>query len=76
MIKTDIAVIGGGPAGICAAINVAASGAEVILVDRNSQLGGQLIKQTHMFFWFAKAARFKKGYRYTGYTGRRNEKVQ
>ena len=50
MIKTDIAVIGGGPAGICAAINAAASGAEVLLLDRDSHLGGQLIKQTHMFF--------------------------
>lgn len=50
MIKTDIVVIGGGPAGICAAINAASSGAKVLLLDRDSQLGGQLIKQTHMFF--------------------------
>ncbi len=50
MMKTDIAVIGGGPAGLCAAINAASSGAKVILLERDSQLGGQLIKQTHMFF--------------------------
>lgn len=46
----DLAIIGGGPAGLCAAINAAASGAKVLLIDRNKNLGGQLIKQTHMFF--------------------------
>jgi sarcosine oxidase subunit alpha len=61
MMKTDIAVIGGGPAGICAAINSAASGANVILLDRDSQLGGQLIKQTHMFFGSQKQHASKRG---------------
>jgi len=48
--KTDIAVIGGGPAGLSAAISANQMGAKVTLLDRNSKLGGQLIKQTHMFF--------------------------
>lgn len=48
--KTDIAVIGGGPAGLSAAISANQMGARVILLDRNSKLGGQLIKQSHMFF--------------------------
>jgi len=61
MIKTDIAVIGGGPAGMCAAINAASSGANVVLLDRNSQLGGQLIKQTHMFFGSQKQHASKRG---------------
>lgn len=50
MINTDIAIVGGGPAGLCAAITAAESGAEVTLIERNNELGGQLIKQTHMFF--------------------------
>lgn len=50
MIKTDIAIVGGGPAGMCAAIEAAKMGADVSLFDRNDRLGGQLIKQTHMFF--------------------------
>lgn len=50
MKKVDIAIIGGGPAGLCAAISAASSGASVLLIDRNKMLGGQLIKQTHMFF--------------------------
>lgn len=45
-----MAIIGGGPAGLCAAISAASSGAKVLLMDRNRHLGGQLVKQTHMFF--------------------------
>jgi sarcosine oxidase, subunit alpha len=50
MRTTDIAIIGGGPAGLCAAIAAASMGAEVTLLERNSKLGGQLVKQTHKFF--------------------------
>ena len=50
MKTTDIAIVGGGPAGLCAAISAASSGAKVALIERNNNLGGQLNKQTHMFF--------------------------
>lgn len=50
MKHVDLAIIGCGPAGLCAAISAASSGAKVLLIDRNKYLGGQLIKQTHMFF--------------------------
>jgi len=50
MERTDIAVVGGGPAGLCAAIAAADAGARVTLFDRGSRLGGQLVKQTHKFF--------------------------
>ncbi|HHW45194.1 MAG TPA: FAD-dependent oxidoreductase [Desulfotomaculum sp.] len=46
----EIAVIGGGPAGLCAALEAADAGARVVLIDRNERPGGQLIKQTHRFF--------------------------
>lgn len=46
----DIAVIGGGPAGMNAAIVARELGARVCLIDDNPVLGGQLIKQTHKFF--------------------------
>jgi sarcosine oxidase subunit alpha len=46
----DVLVIGGGPAGLEAAIQAADHGATVLLVDENQRLGGQLIKQTHKFF--------------------------
>ncbi len=50
MLKTDVLVIGAGPAGLKAALSAAGQGAEVILVERDPFLGGQLVKQTHMFF--------------------------
>ena len=50
MIKTDICVIGAGPAGLTAAIEARKCGAEVILIDENQRAGGQLFKQIHKFF--------------------------
>lgn len=50
MKEVDLLVIGGGPSGICAAISALESGANVLIIDKNYKLGGQLIKQTHKFF--------------------------
>lgn len=50
MKTVEIAVIGGGPAGLSAAINAVSLGAKVAIIERDDQLGGQLRKQTHMFF--------------------------
>jgi len=41
--KFDIAVIGGGPAGMMAAGVAAESGEEVILIEKNKQLGKKLL---------------------------------
>jgi len=49
-IDTDLIVIGGGPAGLSAAVTAANLGADVFIVDENPRPGGQLIKQTHKFF--------------------------
>ena len=51
MIKeAEILVIGGGPAGLCAARAAASLGAHVLLCERDDTPGGQLVKQTHKFF--------------------------
>ncbi|MEG6615540.1 NAD(P)/FAD-dependent oxidoreductase [Peptococcaceae bacterium 1198_IL3148] len=50
MRQTEICIIGGGPAGLTAALKAANLGASVTVIDRNDYLGGQLIKQTHRFF--------------------------
>ena len=49
-LEADLAIIGGGPAGLKAALAAADLGVSVIIVDQNYTLGGQLIKQTHKFF--------------------------
>ena len=53
-IDVDVAVVGGGPAGLSAAIHAGKYNARVVLMDENNYLGGQLIKQTHRFFGSAK----------------------
>ena len=50
MKQADIIIIGAGPAGLKAASSAASAGAKVLLIERSKFLGGQLIKQTHMFF--------------------------
>lgn len=50
MVEREIVVIGGGPAGLSAAIAASSLGLRVLVLDRNSRGGGQLVKQTHKFF--------------------------
>ena len=49
-VSVDVLVVGGGPAGLSAALEAAKQNAAVLLADENPQIGGQLIKQTHKFF--------------------------
>ncbi|WP_026476084.1 NAD(P)/FAD-dependent oxidoreductase [Alkaliphilus transvaalensis] len=62
MKAVELLVVGGGPAGLCAAIQAAEMGSTVILVERDEHLGGQLIKQTHMFFGSEKQYASKRGF--------------
>lgn len=50
MIKVEVAVVGAGPAGLCAALAAGGQGARVLVLDDAPQPGGQLTKQTHKFF--------------------------
>ena len=47
-VQTDIAVIGGGPAGISAAIAAAGTGASVVVIDEGNELGGHLRWNTNV----------------------------
>ena len=49
-MRRDIVIIGGGPAGLAAAVAASRAGASVLLVDENGRPGGQLLKQIHKFF--------------------------
>jgi sarcosine oxidase subunit alpha len=49
-ITTDVLIVGGGPAGMASAEVLCNTDLNVVLVDDQIRLGGQLIKQTHIFF--------------------------
>lgn len=50
MKRYDLIVVGAGPSGLCAAIQAARCGLEVVVFDENARPGGQLFKQIHKFF--------------------------
>lgn len=47
---TDVLIIGGGPAGLSAAVELGKLGIETLVVDDKDRLGGKLVLQTHKFF--------------------------
>jgi sarcosine oxidase subunit alpha len=49
-LKTDVLIVGGGPAGLSAAAEAAGAGASVLVAEGDLHLGGQLVKQSHKFF--------------------------
>ncbi|MBR7091306.1 MAG: FAD-dependent oxidoreductase, partial [Clostridia bacterium] len=49
-MKTDVLIIGGGPAGIATAISASQTGATVTLVEREHRLGGILNQCIHNGF--------------------------
>jgi sarcosine oxidase subunit alpha len=49
-VEVECLVIGGGPAGLSAAIQLGEAGVRTLLVDDRQRLGGKLILQTHKFF--------------------------
>lgn len=50
MKRTELAIIGAGPAGLSAACQAARLGVQTLLIDEYTRPGGQLIKQIHKFF--------------------------
>ena len=62
-VHTDVLVIGAGPSGLAAALSAARSGARVILLDEQAELGGsllasrtELVDGTPAIEWVAQAA--------------------
>jgi thioredoxin reductase/Fe-S-cluster-containing hydrogenase component 2/bacterioferritin-associated ferredoxin len=49
-VRRECLIIGGGPSGLAAAIELGKLGVHAILVDDKHRLGGKLVLQTHKFF--------------------------
>ncbi|MBP7094703.1 MAG: FAD-dependent oxidoreductase [Spirochaetia bacterium] len=49
-LSCEVLVIGGGPSGLAATVELAKLGLSVILADDKADLGGKLVLQTHKFF--------------------------
>src|SRR5512146_1653293 len=49
-IAVPVLIIGGGPSGMSAAVELGKLGIRVLLVDDKHRLGGKLVLQTHRFF--------------------------
>ena len=49
-LDTGVLILGGGPSGMAAAIELGQRGIDTIIVDDKDRLGGKLVLQTHKFF--------------------------
>lgn len=54
-VTVPVLIIGAGPAGLSAAIELGKLGVETLLIDDKHRLGGKLVLQTHRFFGSAEA---------------------
>ena len=56
--KTEVIIIGAGPAGLAAREVFNEHNIENIVIDNNAEIGGQFLMQTHQFFFFEKEKKF------------------
>jgi len=56
--KTSVVIIGAGPAGLAVREELNNHNISNIVIDNNSQIGGQFLMQTHQFFFFEKEKKF------------------
>lgn len=49
-LETEVLIIGGGPSGLAAAIELGKHNIDTLLIDDKHALGGKLVLQTHKFF--------------------------
>ena len=56
--KTQVAIVGAGPAGLACREQLNAFGLDNLVIDSNPRIGGQFNMQTHQFFFFEKEKKF------------------
>ena len=66
MLRYDVVVIGGGPAGLAAAISAHKNGAKTLLVEREARLGGILKQCIHDGFGLVRFQEKLSGPEYAG----------
>jgi sarcosine oxidase subunit alpha len=49
-VRVPVLIVGGGPAGLSAAIELGRRGVRALVIDDKHRLGGKLVLQTHRFF--------------------------
>ncbi len=65
-LKSDVVVVGGGMAGVCAALAAARNGAKVVLVQDRSVLGGNASSEVRMHICGADESGHRPGWRESG----------
>jgi glycine/D-amino acid oxidase-like deaminating enzyme/Fe-S-cluster-containing hydrogenase component 2/bacterioferritin-associated ferredoxin/ferredoxin len=58
VFKTDVVIIGAGPAGLAAREELNKHHIDNIVIDNNERIGGQFLMQTHQFFFFEQEKKF------------------
>lgn len=58
IFKTQVLIVGAGPAGLAVRDELNKFGINNIVVDSNPEIGGQFLMQTHQFFFFEKEKKF------------------
>jgi Fe-S-cluster-containing hydrogenase component 2/thioredoxin reductase/bacterioferritin-associated ferredoxin/ferredoxin len=56
--KTQVVIVGAGPAGLACREELNKNGVRNIVIDNNDKIGGQFLMQTHQFFFFEKEKKF------------------
>ena len=56
--KTDVAIVGAGPAGLAAREVLNEHRIDNLVIDNNEQVGGQFLMQTHQFFFFERERKY------------------
>ncbi len=56
--KTEVVIVGAGPAGLATREILNENGVSNIVVDSNGEIGGQFNMQTHQFFFFEKVKKY------------------
>ncbi len=56
--RTKVVIIGAGPSGLAVRETLQQAGVHNIVLDNNSQIGGQFLMQTHQFFFFEKQKKY------------------